>query len=192
MAEKSSWGQANIRQKHGLVWRNRNKISQIIKDYFYLPFFLLIILWRSHLNQNKKGGLVYHNLVHCSKTRNFLHFDSRNEIMIIYNEIMLIFVTRSETEFRPCFVPWTWFSVPSPHWLFDNSRDRICKRLLSPEIDSDGPIPPAYVARRAGTTNRVVVQARQAGNRFLGSFHKYGLCYIGWAEFISWNQFLKV
>jgi len=45
MAEKSSWGQANRRQKHGLVWRNRKKISQIIKAYFYLPFFLLIILW---------------------------------------------------------------------------------------------------------------------------------------------------
>ncbi len=28
----------------GLVWRNRKKISQIIKDYFHLPFFLLIIL----------------------------------------------------------------------------------------------------------------------------------------------------
>ncbi len=28
------------------VWfGNRKKISQIIKDYFYLPFFLLIILW---------------------------------------------------------------------------------------------------------------------------------------------------
>ncbi len=45
MAEKSSWDQANIRQKLGLVWRNRKKISQIIEDYFYLPFFLLIILW---------------------------------------------------------------------------------------------------------------------------------------------------
>ncbi len=45
MAEKSSWDQANRRQKLGLVWRNRKKISQIIKDYFYLPFFLLIILW---------------------------------------------------------------------------------------------------------------------------------------------------
>jgi hypothetical protein len=45
MAEKSSWDQANIRQKLGLVWRNRKKISQIIKDYFYLPFLLLIILW---------------------------------------------------------------------------------------------------------------------------------------------------
>jgi hypothetical protein len=31
-------------------------------------------------------------------------------------------------------------------------------------------IPPAYVAWRAGTKNRVVVPARQAGNRFLGSF----------------------
>ncbi len=38
-----------------------------------------------------------------------------------------------------------------------------------PGIDSDGPIPPAYVAWRATTTNRVFVQARHAGNRFLGS-----------------------
>jgi hypothetical protein len=45
MAEKSSWDQANKRQKLGLVWRNRKKISQIFKDYFYVPFFLLIILW---------------------------------------------------------------------------------------------------------------------------------------------------
>ncbi len=44
MTEKSSCDQANIQQKLGLVWRNRKKISQIIKDYFYLPFFLLIIL----------------------------------------------------------------------------------------------------------------------------------------------------
>jgi hypothetical protein len=44
MAEKSSWDQANRQQKHGLVWRNRKKICQIIKDYFYLPFFLFIIL----------------------------------------------------------------------------------------------------------------------------------------------------
>ncbi len=44
MAEKSSWGQANRRQKHGLVWRNRKKSSQIIKDYFYLLFLLLLIL----------------------------------------------------------------------------------------------------------------------------------------------------
>jgi hypothetical protein len=28
-----------------LVWRIRKKISQIINDYLYLPFFLLIILW---------------------------------------------------------------------------------------------------------------------------------------------------
>jgi hypothetical protein len=44
MAEKPSWDQANRRQNLGLVWRNRKKISQIIKDYFYIPFFLLIIL----------------------------------------------------------------------------------------------------------------------------------------------------
>ncbi len=45
MAGKSSWDQANGRKKLGLVWIIRKKISQIIKDYFYLPFFLLIILW---------------------------------------------------------------------------------------------------------------------------------------------------
>ncbi len=49
------------------------------------------------------------------------------------------------------------------------SRARICKRLRSPGIDSDNSIPPAYVAWRAGATNRVVVPARQARNRFLGS-----------------------
>jgi hypothetical protein len=49
------------------------------------------------------------------------------------------------------------------------SRARISKRLWSPGIDSDGPIPPAYVAWRAGTSNRVVVQASHAGNRFMGS-----------------------
>jgi hypothetical protein len=42
MAEKSRWDQANRRQKPGLVWRNREKISNIIQDYYYLPFFLLI------------------------------------------------------------------------------------------------------------------------------------------------------
>ncbi len=47
---------------------------------------------------------------------------------------------------------------------------RICKRLRSPGIDSEESIPPVYVASwRAGTTNRVVAPARQAGNRFLGS-----------------------
>jgi hypothetical protein len=45
IAEKSSWDQANIRHKLGLVWRKRKQISKIFKDYFYLPFFLLIILW---------------------------------------------------------------------------------------------------------------------------------------------------
>ncbi len=52
MSEKSSWDQANIRLKLGMVWRKRKKISEIIKDYFYLPF-LLIILW-SH-SKGAKG-----------------------------------------------------------------------------------------------------------------------------------------
>jgi hypothetical protein len=48
-------------------------------------------------------------------------------------------------------------------------RNRICKRLRSPGIDSDESIPPACVAWRASTTNRVVVTVRQPGNRFLDS-----------------------
>ncbi len=43
---------------------------------------------------------------------------------------------------------------------------RIFKRLISPGIDSEESIPPAYVTWRAGTTSRVVVPARQAGNQF--------------------------
>jgi hypothetical protein len=54
---------------------------------------------------------------------------------------------------------------------------RICKCLWSPGIDSKESISPAYVACRASRTNRVVIQARHAGNRFLVSekVYKYGL-----------------
>ncbi len=62
MAEKSSWDQANIQKKPGLVWRNRNKISQIIKDYFYLPFFLLIILCTV-------ARIGKHNFICCTESR---------------------------------------------------------------------------------------------------------------------------
>ncbi len=49
-------------------------------------------------------------------------------------------------------------------------RARICKLLRSQEIDSKEFIPPVYVAWRTGMSNKVVVQDRQGGNRFLGSF----------------------
>ncbi len=39
-------------------------------------------------------------------------------------------------------------------------RARICKRLRRPGIDSEESIPPAYVACRAGTTNKIAVPAR--------------------------------
>ncbi len=53
--------------------------------------------------------------------------------------------------------------LASRHWA------RICKHLWSPGIDSEKSIPPAYVAWRESTKNRVVLLARQAGNRFLVS-----------------------
>jgi hypothetical protein len=34
MAEKSSWDQANIQQKLGLVWRNRRKLAKLSKTTF--------------------------------------------------------------------------------------------------------------------------------------------------------------
>jgi hypothetical protein len=51
----------------------------------------------------------------------------------------------------------------------EKTRAHICKRLWSPGIDSEESISPAYGAWRASTTNRAIVPARQAGNRFLGS-----------------------
>ncbi len=57
----------------------------------------------------------------------------------------------------------------SRFWNLVRYRARICKRFRCPEIDSKESIPPAYVAWRVGTSNRAVLPARQAGNRFLGS-----------------------
>jgi hypothetical protein len=45
----------------------------------------------------------------------------------------------------------------------------VCQRLSSPGMDSEESIPQAFVAWWPSSTNRVVVPARQAGNRFLGS-----------------------
>jgi hypothetical protein len=80
------------------------------------------------------------------------------------------------------------------------ARARICKRLWRPGIDSEDSIPPAYVAWRAGTTNRVVVPARQAGNRFLNRFTNTVSGYVRLsyrsarlhrlAESIPWNRCL--
>jgi hypothetical protein len=54
--------------------------------------------------------------------------------------------------------------------VYPEARDRICKRLRRPGIDSKESIPQAYgVWRGPDKSNRVVVPERQAGNRFLGT-----------------------
>ncbi len=58
----------------------------------------------------------------------------------------------SEESITPAYVAWA----------------RICKRFRSPEINSEESFPPAYVAWRDGKSNRVVIPAHQAGNRYLG------------------------
>ncbi len=76
-------------------------------------------------------------------------------------------------------------------------RDRICKRLRNPGIDSEESILPAYGAWRAGTTNKVVVPARQAGNQFLDSLkglqiRALALDRIFVQFFIPWKLFENV
>jgi hypothetical protein len=56
------------------------------------------------------------------------------------------------------------FVLPAVLQNILNIWARICKRLRSPGID---------VAWRAGTSNRVVVPAHQAKNRFLGSLKRF-------------------
>jgi len=51
----SSWDQANRGEELGLVRRNRKKISQIINDYLYLPFFLLIDLEHARSSERWKS-----------------------------------------------------------------------------------------------------------------------------------------
>jgi hypothetical protein len=64
------------------------------------------------------------------------------------------------------------FAALSGFYIFISQfiRARICKCLTNLGIDSKASITLAYVAWRVGTSIRVVVLARQAGNRFLGSF----------------------
>ncbi len=70
-------------------------------------------------------------------------------------------------------------------------RARICKRLWSPGIDSEESISPAYVARRAGTTKRVVVPALQPENRFLGSIKGLQIrALISWLTCLQWSPSL--
>jgi hypothetical protein len=53
------------------------------------------------------------------------------------------------------------------------SRARICKCLKRPEIDSQDSIPPAYVAWRAGTSNRIVAPARQGWESIPGLLKRF-------------------
>jgi hypothetical protein len=49
--------------------------------------------------------------------------------------------------------------------FYTQFRARICKRVRSPGIVSKESIPPAYVAWRASTTNRIIVPARQVAGK---------------------------
>jgi hypothetical protein len=50
-------------------------------------------------------------------------------------------------------------------WTNEHLRARICTHVSGAHLAN----PPAYMACRAGTSNRVVVPACHTGNRFLGS-----------------------
>ncbi len=87
--------------------------------------------------------------------------------------------------------PRTFWLCPGTVYLSDKpqaSRARICKRLWSPGIDSEETFPPAYVAWQAGRTNRVIVPARQAGNRFLGSLQGLQIRALVWRHAVVLDQ----
>jgi hypothetical protein len=67
-----------------------------------------------------------------------------------------------------------------------DNKARICNRLWRPGINYEKSISLAYVVWRAGTKNRVVVLARQAGNRFRAPqmFYKYGLWIFSFTRFV--------
>jgi hypothetical protein len=76
--------------------------------------------------------------------------------------------------FRGCWDGWlkgdgwlTWYSAPA---CYGSSLGSNPEPVFVNVDGAQESIPPAYVAWRAGTTYRVVVPARKAGNRFLGSF----------------------
>ncbi len=77
----SSWDQANRGEQCGLVWRNRKKISQIINDYLYLPFFLLIILWPWTPNAENAKRWEYQTTPSCFlQASKFFFFFSCQEV----------------------------------------------------------------------------------------------------------------
>ncbi len=98
----------------------------------------------------------------------------------------------------------TWNSHQPTKVSIEKTWDRICKRLKSPGIDSKtwarickclrsaGIYSAAYVAWQAGTTNSVVVQARQAENRFLGSLKGLQIRALCRASIIHSVQFIVI
>ncbi len=71
---------------------------------------------------------------------------------------------------RQVFIRVYRLEIKSVMWVFSTQLCELSPYLKRrPGIDSEDSIPRACVAWRAGTTNRVVVPAHQAGNRFLGS-----------------------
>jgi hypothetical protein len=79
--------------------------------------------------------------------------------------------TNKEDERGP---PCIYSSMALALWVGNKSEPVFVKVYEAQEST-----PPAYIAWRACTTNRVIVSACQAGNRFLGSLkvYKYGHCY---------------
>jgi hypothetical protein len=55
-------------------------------------------------------------------------------------------------------------------------------------IDSEESISPAYVVWRAGTKNRVVVPARQAGNRYLVSLKDLRIPALRQQNLLDWKS----
>ncbi len=92
------------------------------------------------------GGLTIHGMQHC-----------------------IIFSNADFLSWFNAFYSKLFHQIPLCRRMWGLNQSPYFKRLWRPGIDSEESIPPACVARRAGSTNRVVVPARQHENRFLRS-----------------------
>ncbi len=75
-----------------MVWRNRKKISQIINDYPYLPFFLLIILCFALIKKENQIFLIYKEIQSEAVAKSYMR-----KGFLIYEEMRKYFPIYEET-----------------------------------------------------------------------------------------------
>ncbi len=146
---------------------NTFTLVQYITQYMNFEYRRILFIFQGTTSQ--KFGVFYSCTVYSVKItpywreNNTQSRQSKN-LCVLKNDLL--------KEFRQCVTVWgpflpRWFSLGWASFCVNSRRGRRLENRSG--FDSKESIPPTYVAWQAGTTNRVVVPARQDGNRFLGS-----------------------